>query len=154
MQRLLLFVLMAVVAVSCRYEEVSFEEIRHFKIQKVEAQKIHFSFDARIVNPNAYALKVSDTDLKIEVNGVNLGQLYLSENLKIPAGNNDFLAVDASVQTAETAQGILSIVLGSVFSRAVDLRLTGEVKGGLLFFPKRIPVDHSERIEWNGTYSR
>lgn len=154
MRQCWLLLIVAVLISSCTYEEVTLNDIRNFRIENVENRQIYFSFDARIVNPNAFALKISDSDLQMEINGVDMGQLYLSEAVKIPAGNDEFVPVRASVLTAGSSQGIVSILLGSVLSRAVDVRLKGEVKGGLIVYSKRIPVDHSERIEWGSNHFR
>lgn len=150
--RLSLFFFVIAALQSCQYTEVHIDDIRNFEIEKVEEKRIYFSFDARVINPNKYALKVSSTDLRCEINGVNMGQLYLSDKVKVPADNDEYVPVNASVTTEGAAQNVLSILLGSLFSQAVDIRLKGEVKGGLLFFPKKIRIDHSERVEWSGSY--
>jgi len=152
--RFLLLLLAAVLLQSCQYDDVAIADIRNFKIDKMEENRIYFSFDAKIINPNSYSLKVSATDLMFEINGVNMGLLHLSDAVKIPAGNDDYIPVHSSVSTKGAAQNVLSILLGSVFSQAVDIRLQGEIKGGVLFFPRKIPIDHSERIEWNGSIKR
>lgn len=152
--RFLLLLLATVLLQSCQYDDVAIADIRNFKIDKMEENRIYISFDAKINNPNSYSLKVSATDLMFEINGVNMGFLHLSEAVKIPAGNDDYIPVRSSVSTKDAAQNVLSIVLGSVFSRAVDVRLQGEIKGDVLFFPRKIPIDHSERIEWNGSMNR
>ena len=152
--RFLLLLLATVLLQSCQYDDVAIADIRNFKIDKMEENRIYISFDAKIINPNSYSLKVSATDLMFEINGVNMGFLHLSEAVKIPAGNDDYIPVRSSVSTKDAAQNVLSIVLGSVFSRAVDIRLKGDIKGGILFFPRKIPIDHSERIEWNGSMKR
>lgn len=152
--RLLLLLVIAGSLQGCQYEDVAISDIRNFEIERMEENRIYFSFDAKVINPNTYSLKVSATDLEFEINGVNMGLLHLSDAVKIPAGNDDYIPIHSSVSTKDAAQNVLSILLGSVFSQAVDIRLQGEIKGGVLFFPRKIPIDHSERIEWEGSFNR
>lgn len=146
----MIFLCVVLALTSCQYDEVEISDIRKFRIDKVDKNHIHFSFDIKLRNPNNYALKVSSTDLICELNGRNLGNLYLDEPVKIPAGNTDFIAIRSSVKTEGAANNVLPILLGSVLSQAIDIRLTGEVKGGAFIFPKTIQVDHSERVDFEG----
>lgn len=148
-----LFVLaLALIALtSCTYEEVEILEVRSFRIEKMSGNRLHFSFDVKLHNPNNYALKVSSTDLLCEINGRNLGKLYLDEAIQVPAGNKEFIPVLSSVATEGAAKNILPILLGSLFNRAVDIRLKGEVRGGTFIFPKTIDIDHSERVDFDAS---
>lgn len=147
----LVLALAFVALTSCQYQEVEITEVRRFRIEKMAGDRVHFSFDVKLRNPNNYALKVSSTDLVCEINGRNLGQLYLDEAVKVPAGNNDFIPVFSSVTTEGAAKNILPILLGSLFNRAVDIRLKGEIRGGTFIFPKTIAIDHSERVDFDGS---
>jgi len=150
MLRILIFLCVALTLTSCQYDEVEISDIRKFRIDKVDNNRIHFSFDIKLRNPNNYALKVSSTDLVCELNGRNLGNLYLDEPVKVPAGNNDYISIHSSVKTEGAANNVLPILLGSLLNRAIDVRLTGEVKGGAFIFPKTIQIDHFERVDFEG----
>ena len=147
----LVLVLALIAFTSCQYEEVEIEEVRNFRVEKMTGERVHFSFDVKLLNPNNYALKVSSTDLLCEINGRNLGKLYLDETVRVPAGNKNFIPVLSSVTTEGASENILPILLGSVFNRAVDIRLKGEIRGGAFFFPKTIAIDHSERVDFDGS---
>jgi len=134
---------------SCKYEEVAIEDIKGFKINKMEAQQVFFEFQIKLNNPNSYALNVKNSDLSIKLNNKNMGKLLLSETIKVPAKNTDYILVKSSVKTEGSAQDLFSVMLGSLFSGALDLHIQGEVTGGTFIFPKKVQINHSEKVKFD-----
>jgi LEA14-like dessication related protein len=141
--------LLSATLASCTYEEVAIHDIKGFKINKMEDRQIFFQFEIKLDNPNNYALKIKNSDLSINLNNKNLGQLYLSETLSVPAKNKDYVLVKSSVKTQGSAQDILSIMLGSLFTGALDVHIKGEVSGGSMIFPKKVQIDHAEKVRFD-----
>lgn len=142
-------VLLTTLLSSCTYEEVVIHDIKGFKINKMEERQIFFQFEIKLDNPNNYALKIKNSDLSINLNNKNLGKLYLNETLSVPANNTDYVLVKSSVQTQGSAQDILSVMMGSLLTGALDVHIKGEVSGGTIIFPKKVQIDHAEKVRFD-----
>lgn len=149
MKLILWSVLLTTFLVSCTYEEVAIHDIKGFKINKMEDRQIFFQFDIKLENPNNYALKIKNSDLSINLNNKNLGKLFLDETLSVPAKNTDYILVKSSVKTEGSAQDILSIMMGSLFTGALDVHIKGEVTGGTFLYPKKVQIDHAEKVRFD-----
>jgi LEA14-like dessication related protein len=128
---------------------VVIHDIKGFKINKMEDSQIFFQFEIKLDNPNNYALKIKNSDLSINLNNKNLGKLFLSETLSVPANNTDYVLVKSSVQTQGSAQDILSVMMGSLLTGALDVHIKGEVSGGSMIFPKKVQIDHAEKVRFD-----
>lgn len=135
---------------SCEYKEVEVKNIRNFRVVKVEEQRVFFSFDIQLINPNSYALKVSSSDLDCSLNGSNVGKLNLGSTLRIPSGNDEYLPVEASVELQGTGQNLPALALATVLSNSIEFGLSGEIRGGVFLFTKSIPIHYTERVYLDG----
>lgn len=111
---------------------------------------MHLAFEVKVDNPNSYALRVSGSDLDIELNSVPFGKLLLDNPLKVPANHQGYLSVNTSVSTEGAAGKLVAVTLGALMGQSLDVRLYGTVRGGTGVFSRKFDVDHREKVQFNG----
>lgn len=135
---------------SCSYQDVDITDIRKFRVNSMGSDRLYFSFDVHIDNPNSYPLKVSSSDLEMEINRVNFGKLYLEESVQVPKKFKGYVNVQSSVSTEKAGSNLISVLVGSLLTQSLDVRLHGKVRGGSGLFTKNFDVDHREKVAFDG----
>ena len=138
---------------ACSYEDVEISDIRNFRIEKMQESRMHLAFEVKVDNPNGYSLKVSGSDLDIELNSVPFGKLLLDNPLKVPANHNGYVSVNTSVSTKGAAGKLVAVTLGALMGHTLDVRLYGTVRGGTGVFSRKFEVDHHEKVQFDGLSS-
>jgi len=130
-------------------EDVTVKEVQGVAIKELNQQRIDLAVDVLIENPNALSFKVKDVDLLIAVNGTSLGTTKLSEGFSIAGNSSEVHTVALSAETGETLKELGPSLLLSAFSQQVEVRVQGQIKGGVFLVSKQIEVDHTEKVNLN-----
>lgn len=128
-------------------EDVKVKEVQNISINEFSKKKIDLTVDVLIENPNALSFQVKDVDLLIDVNGKSLGQTKLSEGFSIAGNSSEIHSVSLSAETGETFKELWPSLLMSALSQQIEVRIHGQIKGGVFLVSRKIDVDHTEKVD-------
>lgn len=131
------------ILVSCRFQQPTFKSVEGVEMGKMEASKVSFTVKVKIENPNWYALKVKPSSLDVSTSDGKLGTLYLDEKIKMKGRKETLIVAPMHV---DLEKGILMKMMSFSFKDSVKVNLKGDVRGGVFFFTKKIPMEFSKSI--------
>ncbi len=110
---------------------------------KMDTKTISFTVKASIYNPNWYALKVKPSSLEITTSDGKLGVLHLDEKIKMKGKKENSLVVPMHV---DLEKGIMMKLMSFSLKDSVKINLKGDVRGGVFFITKKIPMEFSRSV--------
>lgn len=128
---------------SCVFQQPVFKKYEGFEMGKMDAKNVSFTLKARIYNPNWYALKVKPSSLEISTSDGKLGVLHLDEKIKMKGRKETSLVVPMHV---DFERGIMMKLMSFGLQDSVKINLKGDVRGGVFFITKKIPMVFSRSI--------
>lgn len=144
-----LFILSSlVIMVACApFKEPEFKSYDGVEMGKMDGDKINFTLKSTVENPNFYALKVKPSKLEVYIDGKKMGDLYLDQKLKLKAKKETTIAAPMHI---ELESGTMMKLMGLALKDTIHLQLKGDVKGGVLFIYKNVPVNYMKNIPTKG----
>ncbi len=143
MKKNILFILVLGLSSACGFQQPTFKSYEGVEMGKMDASKVAFTIKAKIYNPNWYALKVKPSSLEISTSDGKLGKLHLDEKIKMKGRKETLIAAPMHV---DLEKGILMKMMAFSLKDSVKLNLKGDVRGGIFFLTKKIPMDFSRSI--------
>lgn len=110
---------------------------------KMDTKTVSFTIKASIYNPNWYALKVKPSSLDVSTSDGKIGTLYLDEKIKMKARKETSLVVPMHI---DLEKGIMMKLMSFSLKDSIKINLNGDVRGGVFFITKKIPVEFSRSI--------
>ncbi len=99
-----------------------------------------------IKNNNNFSFTISDVNLDLSLNNVELGKVKKTSRLKIPAHSNTVHPFDVEVRFSKLSDNPLSL-LSSVISNKIGLKATGYVKARKFLLSKKYPIDENQSVK-------
>ena len=125
---------------SCGFQQPAFKKYEGFDMGKMDTKTVSFTIKASIYNPNWYALKVKPSSLEISTSDGKLGVLHLDEKIKMKGRKETSLVVPMHI---DLEKGIMMKMMSFSLKDSVKINLKGDVRGGILFITKKIPMEFS-----------
>ena len=142
--RSLSYLIVCLIISSCApFELPEFISYEGFKMGKMDAKQVSFSLNVKLKNPNSYALKVKKTSLNLSVDDGKIGMLALEKTIKLPRKKETIVEIPMNLSLEK---GALMRMLTFSMQDSIRLNLEGDVRGGALFFTKKIPLSFSKSI--------
>ena len=124
--------------------------------EKLDGQNIMISFKdgklelmitARIHNPNKRSFTVKGAKFDILLNGTDMGNAVMQENIKIEANSTKEYSFPIK-SDIETGKMGLSFLLGGLMKSRMTLRVEGKVKAGAFLISQQFPVEWEDEISF------
>ena len=142
--RSLSYLIVCLIISSCApFELPEFISYEGFKMGKMDAKQVSFSLNVKLKNPNSYALKVKKTSLNLSVDDGKIGMLALEKTIKLPRKKETIVEIPMNLSLEK---GALMRMLTFSMKDSIKLNLEGDLRGGALFFTKKIPLSFSKSI--------
>ncbi len=132
-----------VLLASCSFQQPVFKKYEGFDMGKMDTKTISFTVKASIYNPNWYALKVKPSSLEISTSDGKLGVLHLDEKIKMKGRKETSIVAPMHI---DLEKGIMMKLMSFSLKDSVKINLKGDVRGGILFITKKIPVEFSRSV--------
>lgn len=143
MKRLLVLLLTVGVLSACDFDEPEINGMSNFKLGKLEGKTVDLSFDAKILNDNTYAIKVTSGKLNVTVNGMDLGVIDLKDNVKLKKKTEQNYRVNLNVTLAN---GALLKLPKLALANSYELKLEGVTRASVMGFGKKFDVKETRKI--------
>ena len=126
------------------YDDIDFKGIDNFKMEKFEGQKISFSMDVVLENPNSFSVKIKPSVVDVYLDDNLIGKTYLDQKVKIIKRKENSYFVQLHV---ELEDGLLMKLMKLSLKDKVKLRLVGNIKGSNYGISKKVKIDESKEID-------
>jgi LEA14-like dessication related protein len=142
--KILSYFIIFILVTSCApFELPEFISYEGFKMGKMDAKQVSFSFNVKLKNPNSYALKVKKSSLSLSIDAGKIGILNLEKTIKLPRKKETIVEIPMNLSLEK---GALMRMLTFSMQDSIRLNLEGDVRGGSLFFSKKFPLSFSKSI--------
>ncbi len=125
------------------FKEPEFKRMNGYEMGKLSGSEVSFTLKPIVYNPNIYALKVKKSVLDLEVEGKNFGKIYLEKKISAKGRKTSELQVPLRI---ELESGAMLRAMPLMLKDSVRVVLKGDLKGGVLFFYKKFPVEFDKKI--------
>ncbi len=125
------------------FKEPEFKRMNGYEMGKLSGSEVSFTLKPIVYNPNIYALKVKKSVLDLEVEGKNFGKIYLEKKISAKGRKTSELQVPLRI---ELESGAMLRAMPLMLKDSVRVVLKGDLKGGVLFFSKKFPVEFDKNI--------
>lgn len=137
MKKLLYFLVLTVLLVSCEFYEPDFEGVESYQMESFENNELHMLLRLKIGNENRFNLKVMPSSMNLTVEGKDIGIVYLDKKIKIKKKTTGIY--DAKIRL-KLSDGALFVLPGLMNKDQVNLTFEGKVKGKVFIFGKKIDI--------------
>jgi len=128
---------------SCSFQQPVFKKYEGFDMGKMDAKNVSFTVKASIYNPNWFALKVKPSSLEISTSDGKIGVLHLDEKIKMKGRKETSIVAPMHI---DLEKGIMMKLMSFSLKDSVKINLKGDVRGGVLFITKKIPMEFSRSV--------
>lgn len=128
-------------------EEIEVGDIERFELIRFTGSGIEFEMDVPVENPNSFRVRVTETDLDIFYDGMNLGKIVSPGNLIIPGRSTDIYTLNGTI-SLENLTGGSSSLLSIFFQRSADLDIKGRIKVRSFLYSRTFDVSEKISIDF------
>jgi LEA14-like dessication related protein len=143
----MLSVLVGFVSACAVYEDLEFERMDGFKLDGIKGRDISMTVGVVVTNPNWYAIKLLPSTVKVFLEGQMIGEVHLNEKVKIRRKQENTLSVPLN---ATLEEGAMFTMIRYSTKDTVSIRMTGDVRAGVLFVSKKMTIDENRKISGKG----
>lgn len=135
--------------ISCSYEEIEFKNVNDTRVRDLANEKTAIVLNVRLQNPNGYNIKVVKADLDLFIGGTAAGKAVLTEKIKLRKRAEDDYDVIINVDKKEMLKAIAKSGLNILFSKSVQIKVKGWIKGRVFMFGRKFPVEIKHNVDLN-----
>lgn len=145
---LLFFSLVA--CISCNgIQPVELKKVESVKIIQSSAQGIDLEINVVLHNPNFFKCTLTEGDLTIILNKVDLGNAKLLNQVKLPAKSEMSQKFQVHVGVSSALLGGFASFFSILKKNSADVQLKGNIKAKAFGFSKVFPVDETTSIPFS-----
>lgn len=138
------FLLLSLFSSCALYQEPELMKVGSFQFEKLKGKSVNFSLETTVDNPNWYAIKIKPSTVDVYAENLLIGQLTLQSTVRYARKSNS--TVKAPL-TASLADGALINLVRLAGKTEVEVVLKGNVKAGVWFISKKLPVENKQTID-------
>ncbi|MGB0933934.1 MAG: LEA type 2 family protein [Lishizhenia sp.] len=142
--RLLFLLCLGVLLTGCiEYDDVEFEGVSNFKMGSFKEGKLTFDLDAKLFNPNGYAITVkpSEVDVFIEDDYIGIARLLEKVKMKKKTSESYFIPLELTLE-----KGAMLKLMRYALKKEINVTIKGKVKGSVFGLSKKISINQKKTI--------
>ncbi len=129
---------------SCTFYSPDLQQVNRFDVEEIKDGKVKLIFDADVLNENAFSLKIKKSILSVYVEDEFIGYLNLDKKIKLKRKRVTHVSAP---MTLTLTKGMLLKLMKILGKEEANIRLKGDLKGGIFFLSKKISVDERKKIK-------
>jgi LEA14-like dessication related protein len=122
------------------YKEVEVVEVHNVRMSELDQRGLGAEVDLKLQNPNRYKIKVTESDLKVWINGREAGKVRLLEPITVLSNSTSNYTLKVHAPYEELAPGFLASLLSLLFTDEIVFKAEGHVKGKALGVIRKVDV--------------
>ncbi|MEZ4937487.1 MAG: LEA type 2 family protein [Crocinitomicaceae bacterium] len=136
------FIILIFFLCSCMtYQDVQFQGVSNFKVDKIDKEQVKLKFDARINNPNNYNITVRANNVDLGVNGKSLAKGDVGKKVVIKKNASDAYPVEVTVKFKDLMSGLGSSLVNMFGGGSINLEIKGNAKVSAKGLSKKFPLE-------------
>lgn len=128
-----LFILLFTISSCESYKDIKLTKFEDVRVKKIDGKELDFEVDIYLENPNFYGIKVKDIKGELFVQNKLLGNVVLSDKVKIKRKSTNRYAIPLHIHLEE---GVLIRFVQFALQKHVDIEFKGYAKGAIYGLPK------------------
>ncbi len=128
---------------SCSVQDVEVGSIQSFRVLEINKEFIEVDITAPVKNPNNFSFKISDVDLNITFNDIDLGKINKIKSIHIPKKSENVQHFVFKIKLEQVTAGGL-LLIPSLLSNKAKIKAKGYIKTSKFPFSKKIKVDYNK----------
>ena len=129
-------------ATSC-FDLPEFKGASNFKMGELRSNKVNFSLDVNVFNPNGYGIKVRPSEFDVFIGKDYVGKAKLQKSFKMRRKKNTVCHVPLELSLEP---GMIMKLMKWAQSRSLEVRLEGVLKASVMGLPKREKINEMKTI--------
>ncbi len=127
------------------YEDVQILGISDYKIASLKDDKIQLNVALDVKNPNPYKIKIKKTSLDLFVNGSQVGEADMLNQIILKKKSSDSHQIALITDKSVLSKALISSI-GALMGKKIDVGIKGKVKAKALGIGKKFDVDFSKKV--------
>lgn len=133
-----MFILLSVSQKGCFHiSEPEVSSLKNLQITEIKKEYAALQLSAHIKNPNKFRFKITEANLSLFVNEVEVGKVVEFEKVVIPASSDQDYTFDLKVDLSEMKSNLLTMIAG-FFTKKSGIKVSGYIKVRSLFISRKI----------------
>ncbi len=141
--RFILLIFSLTILSSCSVKDVEVGNIQSFNVLEINKEYIEIDITAPVKNENNFSFRISDVDLNVTFNGIDLGKINKIKPIRILKKSESIQHLVFKIRLEQVAKGGL-LFISSLLANKAKLKVKGYVKTSKFIFSKRIKVDYNQ----------
>ncbi|MGJ8660666.1 MAG: LEA type 2 family protein [Bacteroidota bacterium] len=130
---------------SCiEYDDVNVISIGKISLDSIDGNTALVNVDVELENPNFFGIKVKPSTLDVFIEDEYVGKAILQEKVKIKKKMTGLY--NAKIQLVGES-GLMRKAVKYALKKELKIRITGNVKGSVYGFPKKVFVDKTKTVD-------
>ncbi|MBN2520876.1 MAG: DUF3244 domain-containing protein [Bacteroidales bacterium] len=130
------------------FDKINIGEIQEVKVNGIAGQTVYLEFKVPIENVSKLNIKITDVDMRVEINDTYIGQVSNIEKIKISKKSNEVYDIKLKLKIAGlfgafNALKVLNDDKGNLY-------LNGDIKAKLMGINKTIEIDEKQEVDFSG----
>jgi len=143
---IVVFILTALVLNACELQEVYVEDIRYIEFTHLSFSRVGLKVHIPIRNPNNISFRVTDIDMDVLINGLEVGRIINSDDVKILKNSDEVYPFPVDVSMTGVVKGALALLSLAGKDSAV-IRLEGDLVVKYPFGKKTFKVAAENEVQ-------
>lgn len=147
--RNLSFLVLLWFALSCSsIEPLSVTTIESVKIENFSSGVLALKVEMKVKNPNNVKIKVKENNLNLSLNGSEIGTARIKDQIVIRRKSEETHTFVVEAKFSKLALGAIPSLLNMIQTKAVEIKLKGDVKISSFGFSKTHPIEIVEKVNF------
>lgn len=146
-QIVLFFSVLLVFYTGC-IEEPTMKSFDGVSVQRFDKEGIVFNSRLTIENPNKLSFKVSNIDLNVKLNGIDVGKAKLLEPVKIEKNCSKSYSFLLQSSFKNLSFASLPSIIAAIATGKTNLELEGKIAAKKFMIKKRVPIEYDKKISF------
>lgn len=129
--------------VSSCFDLPEFKGASNFKMGQLRSNKVSFSLDVNVFNPNGYGIKVRPSEFDVFIGKDYVGRAKLQKSFKMKRKKNTSCHIPLELNLEP---GMMMKLMKWAQSRSLEVRLEGVLKASVMGVPKREKINETKTI--------
>lgn len=139
---IVLTVVLISILTSC-FEVPKFKGISNFKLDELNADKVHFNLDANVFNPNGYGIRIRKSTFDLYVGDKYVGKAKIKKSFKMKRKRESTCHVPVELKLEK---GMLMQLMALATKRSLEVNVKGILKASVMGIPRREKIDERKTI--------
>ena len=147
----ILFTCCSTLFTSCSdFQEVNFSGIENVNVTSLTQKGVEAIVTARIKNPNSMSFNIYQSEMDVEIGGINAGKAQLSNNINVKAQSDETYTFKIKSDFSNLSFADMPKLMAMAMSKEVKVGLKGNLKVGKWFYKRSVPVDITQNVPLEG----